>query len=1819
MNDEVRAGSTDGSVQIDHGTSASRLAREVLKTDHTRRIVVASSFTGDPILRPLQFWMDALDIPASVSMAPYAQVMQQLLNKESDLYKNTGGYNVLLVRLEDWIRDRRGESFERNVEHLHRAVHEFVAALASMRAIATSVTLVFVGPNSSSLPPAYRAVLDELQREIVIEMGSLAGVHCWSHRDLADLYPVPSCEDALADRIGHVPYTEEYFVAIATVIARRIAELLKPRRKAIVLDCDDTLWKGICGEDGPSGIEITPGHRELQELLVRQHDAGVLLCVCSKNNSEDVEAVFRAHPDMPLRAEHIVSSRVNWSSKSSNVVSISQELELSLDSFIFIDNDAAECAEVEARCPSVLALRFPTSASDIRHFLRHVWAFDRTVVTDEARQRTAQYRLNQARRKALEGAPSLEQYLASLELRVDISVMQQEQLARVAELIQRTNQFNLTTIRRTAADIATLLARRECDCLVVHVSDRFGEYGLVGAVLLNRTEHSIEVETFVLSCRVLGRGVEHKIVIAIGKMARLERRRQIVLKYRKTGRNEPARLFVEGSFLQFKAPQSSSTSTDDLIFEIPVDYAETLKTSLSEARITDLEAVRRSAPTIEPEARTEWHELAFRLSHIADVVREIEQSGKREGPADPQRIAPGTDLEKAIATIWKEVLCLEEFGVNADFFGLGGDSLLAVQVIARIASRLGTELSITDFFDAPTVAQLALKVGPSTKTKSIVAHIGRSQALPLSRTQQRLWFIDQLELGSAAYHIPVCIRLHGALDRMALTKALDTLLIRHEVLREIFEGIDGEPVARISTQPHFALELGDLSERNAEERESELLRQAQRDLCSPIDLSTGPCIRGRLLQLTDHENALLLIVHHMIFDGWSIGVLLRELGLLYEAYCEGRENPLPRLPIQYADYAEWQQRTFSGKELETQLRYWKEHLSGAPTLLELPMDRPRPPIQSYRGASARVSLGRNVTTSLKELSHRLNVTLAMASYAAWAILLCRLSGHEDIVVGMPVANRRRTEFEGLIGFFVNTLATRIRLDDNPSVTELLQRVKEIMLGAYSHQDAPFEQIVEMQQPSRSMSHTPLFQVMFAWHSATRASFTRAGLKFIEQEVPLCSAQFDLTLSLQESEDGISGSLNYATDLFDQATIARWIGILELVLNEMVRDPERKVREITIVGPTERDQILGAFNATDAPSPDAQLIHELVEDQLRRTPDAVSVTYERGSLSCEELGRRANQLAGYLIRRGLRPDQLVALCVERGLEMVVGIMGILKAGAAYVPLDPDYPLERTREILKGTHARLLLTQEALKSRCGLLNLEVVTLDTDWGEIGRWPQNCITPSPSVTPYNLAYVIHTSGSTGRPKGVMVEHAQVVNFLNSMRQAPGMTAKDCIASVTTLSFDIAALEIFLPLVTGARLVLTSRAVASDARLLAAHVAEAQATVMQATPATWQMLLSGEWDGRSALKVLCGGEPLPAELSEELRRRSGSIWNLYGPTETTIWSCCGQLTESVGRGAVEPIGRPIANTRIYILDTRLQPAPIGVNGEIHIGGAGVSRGYLYQPHITAERFIADPFSSNSQARTYRTGDLGRWRPDGTIEYAGRTDQQIKLRGFRIELGEVEAYLAQHERVMAAAVIAREDTPGDKRLVAYVVPKSDRGVRMELTAETLRKHLKELLPDYMVPTAFVMLEHLPLTPNRKLNRRALPAPERGAYVCRHYEEPQGELEEVLAEIWRALLGTQRVGRQDNFFDLGGHSLLATRVISRLREKLHLELPVRLLFDAPTLADLSSRVEAEASFRAAQESMHRDDLAQNLRRQISEMHDDLVLAHITKLEEELGQA
>ncbi|MFF4189644.1 amino acid adenylation domain-containing protein [Nonomuraea sp. NPDC001831] len=1126
-------------------------------------------------------------------------------------------------------------------------------------------------------------------------------------------------------------------------------------------------------------------------------------------------------------------------------------------------------------------------------------------------------------------------------------------------------------------------------------------------------------------------------------------------------------------------------------------------------------------------------------------------SGRPELGSAPVR--PRSEVEEVLASIWAAVLGLDEVGVEDNFFDLGGHSLLATQVLSRVRQVLGAEVPLRALFGEPTVAGLAVAVEmASGSALPELAPVPRDGGeLMSSFAQQRLWFLDQLVPGNPFYNVPLALRLEGALDVVALEGALRWVVGRHEVLRSVFADVDGRPFQVVGPVPGRLLEV----EEAADVAQAWLI--AEREAVTLFDLASGPLLRSRLVRLGEGDHVLLLTMHHIASDGWSRGVLLGELGECYAALAAGRQPVLPELPVQYADFAAWQASWLRGEVLAGHLDYWRDRLAGMPAAIELPLDRPRPVVPSYRGGVVRFRVPAQVVAGLRGVGREQNATLFMVTLAAFQALLSRYSGQQDVVVGSPIAGRVRPELERLVGFFVNTLVMRTDCSGDPSFTELLGRVREVALGAYAHQDLPFEKLVEELHEQRDLSRNPLVQVMFQlYHAPGDWELRLPGVEVGWFQPDQATVRFDVEVLLQDGPDGgLEGSFIYSVDLFDQDTMERLAGNYAALLAQVAADAARPVSALVRPSGAEAALIEG-WNATRVPVPDDS-VAQLFAAQALASPQALALVCGADRLSYGELNARANQVAAYVRAAGVGPDDVVGVCFPRGIDLVAVLVGVMKAGAAYLPLDPELPVERREFMIADSGCRLVIGADELVAIAGLPQDEV----------------CV----PVSPDNLVYVMYTSGSTGRPKGVAIPHRSVTNALTWINHLCPMAADDAMLQKAPATFDVSVAEIFQALMSGARLIIAEPHAHADLPYLVELIRTEKVTDAHFVPSMLELFLTELGDERcpSLKRIIAGGEALSTSLAEWFHTRlDAALFNLYGPTEALTGSI--HPDQRANDGTSVPIGRPIGNVEAYVLDERMRPAPIGAVGELYLGGFGLARGYLGRPGLTAAAFVPHPFRAG--ARLYRTGDLVRQRSNGDLEYLSRVDDQVKIRGFRIEPGEIQAVVQECPGVRQAVVGVRADASGEHRVMAYLVPDADAAEDLLVAA---RGYARARLPEYMVPSAFMVVDEVPLTANGKVDWRALPEPgsgrpELGSAPVR----PRSEVEEVLASIWAAVLGLDEVGVFDDFFDLGGHSLLATQVMSRVREVLGAEVPLRTLFEEPTVAGLAAAVTAASGTASA---------------------------------------
>lgn len=1141
-------------------------------------------------------------------------------------------------------------------------------------------------------------------------------------------------------------------------------------------------------------------------------------------------------------------------------------------------------------------------------------------------------------------------------------------------------------------------------------------------------------------------------------------------------------------------------------------------------------------------------------------------------------VPPANPIQEELVKIWSEVLNIERIGIRDNFFDLGGDSLRITQIASRIRDRFQVDLNQAALFENTDIQKLAEVVeNAACKRKDTSGEIRTAACLseraPLSFAQQRLWFLDRLHLQSPQYNLYTGFILKGILNREVLQKSLNSIMKRHKILQSYFIEENGKPVQMLDQEAKMPLKYVDLRNIPEADRRTKAEDLAKMEAGKSFDLEKPPLIRGRLICTGDAEHMLILAVHHIVFDGWSFGILLHDLNLFYEALLNGEEQTLSEPDIQYADFSRWQNENEWPGYLNGQLAYWRKQLEGRLPVLDLPLDNPRPPVQTYNGARFTCGIPAELVNKLQKYARKENATLFMVLLAAFKTLLCRYSGQSDIIVGSPIANRNRKDIEGLIGFFTNNIILRTRFSNKIVFSELLAKVRQVTVEAYTNQDVPFEKLVGELHAERDMSRNPLFQVLFGMQNAPvpKMEFSELNVSILELDAGY--SRFDLSVDIRDAGDRLFADFEYNTDLFSEDTISRMAGHYRQLLSCIAYNPNLPLDSYEIMTAGEKKTILYKWNDTKKDINACSNWTELFERQAAASPDAVAAVCGKQQVTYSELDERSNRLAHYLHSAGVGPETVVGVYTDRSIDMLAVLIGIHKTGAAYLPMDPIFPKERLAYIIEDANVGLILSEKKLSGTLPRHNARVVSLDSEWDIISGYSAARIDVNKNSR--DLAYVIYTSGSTGKPKGVLIEQHSLINFLLSMAEKTGVKKKDSLLAVTTLSFDIAGLELYMPLICGARVVIAQRDDVSDGSRLERLLHEQGISIMQATPATWRLLIESGWTGCSGLKVLCGGEALSQDLAGQLLDRCSALFNVYGPTETTIWSTI-ERVES-GSGMVS-IGRPIANTQVYVVDDSMNPVPAGVPGELLIGGDGLARGYMNLPDLTGEKFIPDRFGKKHGALLYRTGDTVRFIQDGKLEFMGRKDNQVKIRGYRIELGEIENLINQEPSVKESVVAARELIPGEKALVAYIIPSREKGG--DISIEHMRKNLADKLPAYMIPSSYMVMDFFPMTPNGKIDRKALPLPQSASIKLGvNYIAPSSEIEKQLVSIWKEVLKTDAVGLNQNFFDSGGHSLLLAQVRSRIGSALKKDVSMMDLFKYPTIAALSGFLSEDGKLAA----------------------------------------
>ncbi|MCP4348351.1 MAG: amino acid adenylation domain-containing protein [Desulfobacterales bacterium] len=1785
------------------------------------QIAAAATFTAEPVGPYIEWWGKQFSLDMEVQFAPYNQVFQELLDPNSLLSANKGA-NILFIRFEDWIRDTECESEQDYADHIENNYENLISILKEK----TSDTPTFIGvfPVSThvSLPDSLIFYIRALNKRWIKNISKTENVYLLDFTDLAGLYNIEQVFDIQKDKAGHLPFSDEYYAATGSAVARKLIAWKKPLFKVIALDCDNTLWKGICGEDGTLGVEVQGGYAALQQFMTDKYNEGFLLVLCSKNNENDVWEVFDNNPQMILKKEHIVGNRINWNAKSENLREIADELNLSLNSFIFIDDSPMECAEVSTRCPEVLTLQLPENPDLIPIFLSHAWAFDKLIVTDEDRKRSEMYQAEKKRKELKQDNQSLNDFLGSLGLKMYMGQVQDYQVERVSQLTQRTNQFNLTTVRRTEEQINALANQPHVSCWTVEVEDRFGDYGLVGVVIGEKQDRILKIDTFLLSCRVLGRGVENAILTGLKNNFSNNGITVIKADYIPTEKNRPALEFLEKNW---RMEEKTDTKT---LFQIDIDQIpekighidlklESRKLKVETGKLK-LEACTQPAignpaaigsqqsATINQQTTSKFPVSGFQfpvssfkphylpLSNCSPAaLLELPVHEAQERAVSTEFVAPQDEDQEKMASIWKEILSLDSIGIDDNYFELGGHSLMATRIVSRIYKAFETEISLKEFFDNPDIRRLTQAVDRKTGTDSMgFADIGvlpEAEHYEVSHSQRRFWILDRMEDNFIAYNLSAGYRLEGNFDPDIFSRAFKTVLNRHESLRTTFLTVEGEPRQKIHDSSIFEIEIEDL--RGKENNEEMAREYAKKEAAIKFDLEKGPLLRVKLLRLSENAFILLLNIHHIICDGWSFSVLSNELLRLHRTFAQGRDITLNPLRIQYKDFAAWQNRFLAHDNIKAHQDYWHKKLSGQLPVLNLSTDFPRPGAQTYNGNIVSHVINPELTAGLKKYCAENGASLFMGLLAAAKVLLSRYTGQEDIIIGSPVAGRNHADTEDQIGFYVNTLALRDSVKGSDRFENLLADVKKTTIQAYDHQLYPFDRLVEELDIQRDVSRAPIFDVMLVLQNNEASEPELTDFEISNFEYETVSSQFDLTMIFTEDDKNLFFDMNYNTDLFRKDTIERMGTHFEEIVKSILEHENQTIDNLNILSQSEKKQILADFNDTQADYPKEKTIIDLFEEQAEKTPDNIALIFEDKSFTYRELDEAANKVAIFLKDNyRIKPDDLAGVIAERNEHLIVILLGILKSGGAYLPIDPAYPQQRIDYMIKDSGCKVLLETGNWKLETGNEHIyELGNSPLEGGQggvfrgddrISEYGQHPPGPQggnfhrlPQVAETgNLAYVIYTSGSTGEPKGVMIEHGGFVNMITAQIKGFGITESDRVLQFASPSFDASLSEIFMALLKGAALVLIRKKTIEETESFLKYIQEKNVSAITFPPVYLNML--NKHPMPTVKTIITAGEPAIKE-DVAFYSKNKNYFNAYGPTETSVCTSFYKVPHfSLPTSHFSlltshfslPIGNPISNSSVFILDKALNPVPVGVPGEICFSGPGLARGYLNKPELTSEKFVYWQRPGNQEKqRMYRIGDLGRWLPDGNIEFLGRKDDQVKVRGHRIELGEIENRLKQHPLIEDALVMAIESPENTKELAAYVITKS------EINIGELRSFTGEALPSYMIPAFFVLLEKFPLTVNGKIDKKTLPDPfDSDRFTDTDYTAPKNEIESVLEEVWKKLFNKEKISVHENFFAFGGDSIKAIRMVSHL-QKQGLNVRAGDIFQYPTIAQLSKKL------------------------------------------------
>jgi len=1734
-------------------------------------IVISASFTAEPMEASLRWWLQRHKIAKNITFAPYNQIFQQCFDRESQFSRNTGE-NVILLRVADWVREIENDSAVEAQSVLKSNLQLFEEALKNRAG--TGKLFVFILPyNESVYPSNLNEIILEISNSILLLNETIIGVSVFDLRPDLPYYQIGTLYDAKQDEMGHIPFSLEGFHCIGTAIARKIVSFLKPAFKVIVVDCDDTLWDGVVGEIGVEKIRVDEPYLLFQQFLLSKYDSGFLLAMCSKNNEADVLEVFKKNGKMLLKLEHFATWRINWGAKSANIKSMAEELNLGLNSFVYWDDSAMECAEVMGSCPEIFTIRFPKFGKNIKHYLYHTWAFDQFRITDEDRKRNEMVKEENQRNQAMNSMGTMENFLKQLQLKVSIyELVDQTPMdiwVRASQLTFRTNQFNLNTKRRSEPELIDLVKNKNHRIWMVQVEDRFGQYGWVGLIIgVSKSAHYF-VDTFLLSCRVLARGVEHALLDHLAQVAFVAGNKTLQLNFRPSEKNMPMEEFLEKITWDNKLVNSSDT-----IFELALPTENYRQNDLVIEILKELpvnkvnENINKEKPVILPPkekeilVQQEDTLISFELTsqenliHIAYYDALFYHSAKKisllplyetKSRRLQNSLVPAVGAEEiAMVKIWCELLSIDEVGVTDNFFALGGHSLLATRLISNISQNYSKTLNLKEFYENPEIRLLLQFLHNKNKEVSKIEKVVEAQYYPLSFSQKRLWALQHLDERSFAYNTPNNYLIDGSLQIPFLQKAFESLVERHEAFRTRFIVCDGVPFQKI-----YPIDTGFF--KNLEMPESQI-EGFLRDECErPFDLENENLFRVRLIRIGFNRHILHINMHHIISDGWSMEILEKEVAVMYEAFVKNMPNPLLPIIYQYKDFSAWHNKVISESDKKNELKeFWLQQLSGDLPTLELPLDFKRPVIQTHRGKICRFEFSKQHSQLLITFGKNNACGYFTVLQALLNVLIYKITSQKDIIIGAPVSGRNHSEFHQTVGFFVNTIALRNKINPTEDFLALVRQIDKTFAEAYDHQFYPFDLLIENLELERDFSRSPIFDIFTSFQKAESLATQPSFLQIQNYSVPIEISRFDLMFHFQESANLFYLDITYNTDLFLESTIHRIFSYFSQLLSTALVESHKKIGSYSLLNQNEIRNLfaIGGVDTYKGIGLKHQTIIGAFNRFIKLHANYCAVSDKGGELTYQELDHLSTNLAKSLMEAGIKKSDVVACLIPKSNDLLIALLGIMKAGGVYLPVDITLPEARVEYILNDSQCKICLTsgfsrKQTISKNCLFIN---------------WNEALITnPNEFILPVifgnDLAYMIYTSGSTGLPKGVLLKHDGFVNMCYDQIKLFDVNSQDRVLWFASPSFDASLSEIFMAFLSGAKLVIPSKETIADTSIFEALLKSENISILTLPPVYLHQLNFNCFKSVKTL-ITAGEAPILSDIKVLAHRLR--YFNAYGPTEASVCATAFRVSDEYAKiNEIIPIGKPINGLAIVLLDENNELVPKGLRGQIAIAGIGLAHSYYNKPDLTAEKFI---YSEVLKDRLYLTGDVGYWDHENQLIFIGRIDDQVKIRGHRIELNEINTTIVALGLAEEVETLVWQNQ-GEATLVCFLLKSK------ETSFDKIREKLVSQLPHYMIPHSFVFLSEFPVNQNGKIDKEKLLKEYNPTLIDSIKSEPTNETEKELYEQLMGVLKTKELGIDDSFFDLGGDSIRAIQYVSKLRQCGY-QLSSKQVFMYPTIRQLA---------------------------------------------------